>query len=148
MEIRPANSSDIIFLCDLLDSLFEQEVEFKPSRSAQIAGLKKIIDNKDIGDILLLEENGNIVGMVNLLFTVSTALGGQVAIMEDMVIASSHRSKGFGSALLRSAVLHAKQQGCKRITLLTDKTNSQAQKFYMRHGFAFSEMIPMRMKIE
>ena len=144
MEITTAICSDIPQLCLLLDSLFSQEAEFKPNHQTQTRGLSAIIDNTDIGDILIAHESGQIIGMINLLYTISTALGERVAILEDMVIADSHRDRGVGSKLLDYALYFAKSKGCQRVTLLTDHDNSSAQRFYQRHGFERSTMVPFR----
>ena len=55
-----------------------------------------------------------VIGMVNLLFTVSTALGERVAMLEDMVVAPAARGTGVGSALLQHAIAFAQQQGARR----------------------------------
>lgn len=145
MNINPATVSNIPQLCDLLELLFSQEAEFHPNRALQSAGLNQIIDNPDSGQILVLCEGPFILGMVNLLFTISTALGGRVAILEDMVIHPEQRGNGSGSRLLQAAINVARSAKCRRITLLTDQTNESAQRFYRRHGFTSSEMIPMRL---
>ena len=82
--------------------------------------------------------------MVSLLFTQSTALGAKVAILEDMIVAPEFRGCGVGSQLLNAAVDLAENLGCKRITLLTDKLNFDAQQFYEKHGFNRSNMTPFR----
>ncbi len=148
MEITKATKEDIPELQALLGLLFAQEAEFQPDRSLQSAGLQKIVDSPEHGQILVLREGNSLVGMVNLLFTVSTALGGRVAILEDMVVHPDYRGSGAGSKLLQAAIDFAKSAGCRRITLLTDKTNEAAQRFYKRHGFGLSEMIPMRLLLE
>lgn len=144
MEITTAISSDIPQLCLLLDQLFAQETEFKPDHEAQNRGLAEIIENAEIGDIIVAHDTGQIIGMVNLLYTVSTALGARVAILEDMVISSEYRSKGVGSKLLNYALDFAQSQGCQRITLLTDDDNIGAHRFYEQHGFERSTMVPFR----
>jgi len=144
MDIEPANLDDIPSLCCLLDQLFAQEAEFKPDRQTQERGLRLIIDNPEIGTILVARSNIQLVGMVNLLYTVSTALGEKVALLEDMVVSTEHRANGIGSQLLTHALSFAKHKGCKRITLLTDADNQKAQAFYQRHGFSRSPMVPLR----
>ena len=147
MEITKASVSDIPDLCRLLDILFSQELEFSPDQSAQVKGLSKLIENPEIGNIIVAKANGNIVGMVNVLFTVSTALGGRVAIFEDMVVMPGARSAGIGSQLLEGAIQSAKLSCCKRVTLLTDRENTSAQRFYAKHGFSQSTMIPLRLPL-
>jgi GNAT superfamily N-acetyltransferase len=145
MDISPATLSDIPQLCELLELLFSEETEFHPNRAAQSAGLRQIMESPDRGQILVLRNGTSVVGMVNLLFTISTALGGRVAILEDMVIHPAQRGKGDGSRLLQAAINFARSTECHRITLLTDRTNEAAQRFYRRHGFRVSAMIPLRL---
>jgi ribosomal protein S18 acetylase RimI-like enzyme len=145
MDISQAIVDDIPKLCGILALLFEQEAEFRPDPKLQAAGLRRIIESPETGRILVLRDGPEIIGMVNLLFTVSTALGGRVAILEDMVVISEFRERGAGSLLLSEAVAFAKSQGCLRITLLTDKDNESAQRFYKSHGFYESAMVPMRL---
>jgi GNAT superfamily N-acetyltransferase len=145
MEITCATNDDIPQLCELLNLLFSQEAEFRPDRRLQAAGLRQIIDFPERGQILVLRDGASIIGVVNLLFTVSTALGGRVAILEDMVIRPQYRGSGAGHRLLEAAIGVVKSSGCRRITLLTDATNESAQRFYGRHGFSISEMVPMRL---
>ena len=147
MKIEIATTSDIPVLCTLLDYLFSQEVEFKPDHETQSRGLEMILNNNNIGNIFVAKKNEKIIGMVILLYTVSTALGERVALLEDMVVSPNERGLGIGSMLLDHAVKYATEEGCKRITLLTDKTNIGAQKFYKQHEFNRSSMIPFRMII-
>jgi len=147
MHINPATTSDIPALCELLDILFSQEAEFKPDHEAQSRGLARIINNPEIGLIVVARQDGQVVGMVNLLYTVSTALGDRVALLEDMVVSPNTRGSGVGSRLLEQAIQFARLDGCKRITLLTDRANESAQRFYQKHGFDLSAMIPLRLSL-
>jgi len=145
--IEPAVLADIPALCELLSQLFEQEAEFTPDQTAQRRGLQMILTDNATGMILVAREGRQIVAMVNLLYTVSTALGTRVALLEDMVVAPSQRNCGLGSRLLDAAVRYARRNGCRRITLLTDSDNLSAQRFYQRQGFSRSSMIPLRLSL-
>lgn len=145
--IEKALISDIPALSELLSFLFAQEVEFSPNTEAQIKGLSTIINNLELGTILVYREGSEIMGMVNLLFTISTALGERVAILEDMVVSPKARGSGIGSELLSHAISFARTYGCKRITLLTDSGNQGAQRFYAKHGFTASSMAPFRLSL-
>ena len=105
MEITNALMSDIPNLCILLDYLFTQEVEFTPNRDAQARGLAAIINNSEKGDILVARKSGEVIGMVSLLYTVSTALGGRAAILEDMVVWFLHNVEEQVLALSCSVML-------------------------------------------
>ncbi|MCB2184635.1 MAG: GNAT family N-acetyltransferase [Desulfobulbaceae bacterium] len=147
MQIEKATVGDIPDLCDLLDILFSQEVEFKPERTVQETGLRAIIEDPKTGTILVARRERRTIGMVNLLFTVSTALGGRVAILEDLVVMPGERGSGVGSKLINSAINKARECGCRRITLLTDHSNETAHRFYKKYGFASSEMVPFRLAL-
>ncbi len=141
-----AEEADIPELSDLLTILFSQEAEFVPDAVKQQQGLRMIISNPAVGYVFVLKSaaGGRAVGMVSLLFTVSTALGGRAAVLEDMVIHSEYRHNGLGSMLLNEAVQHARRMGLLRISLLTDNDNLNAQSFYKKNRFSESEMIVMR----
>lgn len=144
MIIDQARPEDIPDLCALLSVLFSQEAEFRPDRDAQSAGLSRIIGNAGVGAVLVARRDDRLVGMVSLLFTVSTALGGRVALLEDMVVSPAERGRGVGTRLLNEALSLARDQACRRVTLLTDGTNDLAMAFYARQGFVVSGMVPMR----
>jgi GNAT superfamily N-acetyltransferase len=145
--IEPATEADIPALVELLGVLFAQEAEFTPDPQAQRRGLAQIVGHPQTGAVLVVREAGAVIAMVNLLFTVSTALGERVALLEDMVVARSARGAGVGSALLAEAIAFARRSGCRRITLLTDGDNEAARRFYASHGFTASEMVPYRLAL-
>lgn len=143
--IDKAILDDIPQLCELLGLLFEQEEDFQPHLEKQAAGLHTIIENPELGAILVIRDGGSILGMINLLYTVSTACGGRVSILEDLIVRPGNRGCGLGTLIVLRAIDVARKQGCLRITLLTDKTNESALRFYQRHGFKPSEMIALRL---
>lgn len=144
MKLTKAIHSDVPELVELLKTLFEQEAEFEPNSEAQRKVLSKIILDPKIGMILVARDDEKILGMINLLFTESTALGAKVAILEDMVVLAKSRGEGIGSQLIDFAISEAKKEDCKRITLLTDAENTKAQSFYQKKGFMKSKMMPYR----
>jgi GNAT superfamily N-acetyltransferase len=144
ITIDEAEKSDIPALCGLLNELFVQEIEFTPDCEAQKCGLESIIGNRETGRILVMRDNGLVVGMANLLFTVSTALGARVALLEDVVITRERRREGLGGILMKHVKRYAAENGCRRITLLTDQDNAIATKLYESYGFKKSSMKVMR----
>jgi GNAT superfamily N-acetyltransferase len=146
ITMRRAGFSDIARLCELLGCLFGQEAEFKPDAQRQAEGLRLILDNPETGRIHCALADGVVVGMVSILFTVSTAEGGRAALLEDMVIHPDWRGMEIGVRLLDAAIQEAREAGCLRITLLTDATNAGAMRFYERAGFIRSPMVPFRLR--
>jgi GNAT superfamily N-acetyltransferase len=145
--IDQATSEDIPQLADLLTVLFMQEADFQPNREKQERGLRMILTSPHVGAIFVARDGSEIVGMVSLLFTISTAEGGPVCLLEDMIVLPDRRNTGLGSRLLEHAISFARTQGFTRITLLTDRVNEAAIQFYRRHGFALSEMTALRLSL-
>ncbi len=141
---RTATAADIPVLCDLLAELFAQEAEFSPDPSKQASALQVILDNPNVGCLFVAEKGDQVVAMVNILFTVSTALGATVAILEDVVVAEGFRGEKIGSGLLGHVFKVLEEQGIKRISLLTDPDNLKAQSFYQQLGFEHSNMKTLR----
>jgi GNAT superfamily N-acetyltransferase len=104
----------------LLAELFTQEVDFTPDAERQRRGPRFILDNPEVGRIYCATRSEGVIGMITILFTVSTAEGGRAAWLEDMVVHPDWRRRGIGRRLLNHAPAEAKMVGCTRITLLTD----------------------------
>ncbi|MCB1065642.1 MAG: GNAT family N-acetyltransferase [Verrucomicrobiae bacterium] len=145
MRIEPATLEDLPQLVDLVMALFEIEEDFQPDRDVQEKGLRLILEQPSRGRIFVVRTDYQIVGMVNLLFTISTAMGGFVLLMEDVIIHPDHRGQGFGTQLLEYVIEFARKKDFKRITLLTDEISAESQRFFQKLGFRHSHMIPMRL---
>lgn len=144
-HLEQATIEDLPALTDLLYDLFTTDGDFVPNRAKQMRGLRLILEQPNRGRIFVLRKNGMILGMINLLFTISTAEGGFVILLEDVVVHRDYRQHGIGSKLLTHAIEYAKKKDFLRITLLTDRLNEQGQRFFKSHGFFESKMIPMRL---
>jgi len=147
LELATATKKDLPQLVELLGTLFAQEADFVPNAAKQTRALEQILGDPRIGRIYVARESGNVVGMLSTLYTVSTAEGGKAAWLEDMVVVHEYRGRGIGAALLAHAVVGAREEGCLRLTLLSDEDNAQAHSVYAAEGFQFSGMRPMRLKL-
>jgi GNAT superfamily N-acetyltransferase len=144
-RIEPASLEDLPSLAQLLMDLFAQESDFRPDYNSQIRGLRLILEQPSRGRILVLRSATQMIGMINLLFTISTAEGGFVVLLEDLIIHKDFRRQGFGGELLKHAIEYAKQKDFLRITLLTERASEESLAFFERHGFQRSAMVPMRL---
>ncbi|MFT4639189.1 MAG: GNAT superfamily N-acetyltransferase [Verrucomicrobiales bacterium] len=147
LRIEPATLEDLDDLTELVMDLFRLEEDFEPDRSKQEHGLKLVLEQPNRGRIFVVKTEHKIVAMVNLLFTISTAEGGMVILMEDLIVHPDHRRQGYGGRLLEHVVSFAQKRGFLRITLLTDRVSDASQEFFAEHGFGKSHMIPMRRTI-
>lgn len=144
MKIRKATCKDINQLNKLLANLFAKEVELLPDSKKQKKGLKGIITDKKVGQIFVACKKEKIIGMINLLYSISTSHGSRVGIIEDVIVAPIERGKGVGSKLMQYTKKYADKKKLKRLTLFTDFDNYKAHKFYEQQGFAHSSMVQFK----
>lgn len=148
LHVEPATIEDLDALVALVMELMDLQDDFLPNRENQNKGIRLVLEDPSRGRIFVLRNGDRIIGMVNLLFTISTAVGGFVILMEDVVVHPDHRSQGYGSLLLEHVFDFARQKDFRRITILTDKLSANSQGFFKKHGFEFSHLIPMRRLID
>ena len=144
-RIEPATIEDLPQLVELLVALFSEEADFNPDKAKQEQGLRMILEQPKLGRIFVLRTDHQVIGMVNLLFTISTAEGGPVVLMEDVIVHPQHRRQGYGGRLLEYAVKFAQQKIFDLRQAAFGAFGAESQAFFASHGFGFSSMIPMRL---
>lgn len=144
LRVEPASIDDLPELVALTMDLFAHSGDLRADSQVQEHGLRLILEQPARGRIFVLRSDDAIFGMVNLLFTISTAMGGFVILMEDVIVHPVHRGHGYGTMLIDYVLDFAKKKDFKRITLLTDKISADSQHFFKKMGFEYSSMIPMR----
>src|SRR6266851_34515 len=113
--IEPATEADLDELSEMLGELFAQESDFRPDKEKQLRGLRLIFEQPSRGRVFVLRRDGAIVGMINLLFTISTAEGGFVILLEDLEIQKENQAHGYGQNLLKHAIDFARKKNFPRI---------------------------------
>lgn len=147
MEFGTATQSDVAQLVELLGILFTQEHELSPDPAKQRRALEMILADPSRARIYVARQDGKVVAMAALHFTISTAEGGKVAGLEDCIVHPDYRRRGIGKALLAYVLEQARAEGALRVMLLTDGDNTRAQALYRQLGFAPSSMLAMRLKL-
>lgn len=143
--IRSAIPGDIPGMCDLLGDLFSIERDFTPDRVKQVQGLSSLVaDPSGRSRVFVAQRNGTVVGMVTVQTLVSTAEGGRVGLVEDLVVDSRFRSQGTGRRLLEEVIAWGGKEGLKRLQLLADRANAPALRFYHRAGWTKTGMTCIR----
>lgn len=143
-----ATADDLPHLADLLAELFALEKDFHSDRDRQLRGLRMILDDPALGRLFVLCIDGQVAGMANALITISTAEGGRVLLLEDVIVHREYRGSGLGCRLVEHVMTWAREQGMTRITLLADRDNQAALDFYHKLGFAASHMVVLRNSLD
>lgn len=144
VEIGFASTDDLPQLAELLAELFALESDFRPERDKQLRGLRMIFDDPALGRLFVLRVGGKVAGMANALITISTAEGGRVLLLEDVIVHKEYRGGGLGRSLVEQVLVWAREEGMTRISLLADRDNQAALDFYRKLGFASSHMTVLR----
>jgi ribosomal protein S18 acetylase RimI-like enzyme len=85
--------------------------------------------------------DGVVVGCLQLCILPGLSSQGACrALIEDVRVATDCRSRGIGEQMVQWAVTEARARGCKLVELLTHQTRVDAQRFYVRLGFASSHV--------
>jgi GNAT superfamily N-acetyltransferase len=144
ITIGEADSRDVPAMAALLGELFTIESDFKPDPDKQARGLRLILSRPELGRLFVLRDRGRVAGMANALCTVSTAEGGPVVLLEDVIVAKDYRGRGLGRRLVEHVLDWARREGYLRVTLLVDEANTRVFPFYESLGFARSAMVAYR----
>ncbi|MEP6801227.1 MAG: GNAT family N-acetyltransferase [Acidobacteriota bacterium] len=63
--------------------------------------------------------------------------GGRYLEVEDLVVKSGERSRGYGGELFDWLVEHARANGCLQVRLVSRVSRTAAHRFYVRKGMKF-----------
>ncbi len=145
LTIRSAGQDDLETMVALLQALFAIEEDFTPDPERQRRGLIRFLDGcgKHRG-ILVAASGAEVIAMATIQILVSTAEGGAVGLVEDVVVHQDHRGCGVGRRLMNGVMAWAQERGLTRLQLLADRTNFNALDFYDRMGWVPTRLICLR----
>jgi GNAT superfamily N-acetyltransferase len=82
---------------------------------------------------------GRVVGTLQLSFLPGQARRGALrAQVEAVRVAADHRDQGIGSAMIEWAIQESRRRGAALVQLTSDRSRTQAHRFYERWGFVRS----------
>jgi GNAT superfamily N-acetyltransferase len=89
--------------------------------------------------LAVAESDGQLVGTMQLSFLPGLARRGSArAQIEAVRVADSTRGSGLGGAMMAWAIDEARRRGCALMQLTSDKSRTDAHRFYLRLGFVAS----------
>jgi len=130
----------------LLGVLFSIEKDFEVDQDKQQSGLELMLKDCNNRYIMVAELDKQIVGMCTAQILVSTAEGGIVALIEDLVVEAPYRGQGIGKDLLLAIESWAIVRGARRLQLLADCNNASALDFYNKMDWKFTQLICLQKK--
>lgn len=97
------------------------------------------IDTDPAQLLLVATTEGEVAGTLQLTLIPGMARRGALrAQLEAVRIGAEFRSRGLGQAMITWAIDDARRRGCALVQLTSDKSRTQAHRFYERLGFTAS----------
>ncbi len=141
LSFRDAHVNDLAALVKMLgdDTLGRLREDLStPTNSKYIEAFTHIKTDPN-NELIVATLDEEIVGMLQLTFIpYLTHTGSWRCLIEGVRIHSGYRGKGLGGKLFEWAIQRAKQRNCRLIQLTSNKTRTEALKFYESLGFEAS----------
>ncbi|HET8767861.1 MAG TPA: GNAT family N-acetyltransferase [Pedococcus sp.] len=136
--VRRARETDLRAIVHLLaDDRLGATREDEGDLTAYRRGLAAI--DADPNQLLVVLDDGEVVGTLQLSFIPGISHGGAWrAQVEGVRIASDRRGSGLGGRLMEWVVQESRRRGCRMVQLTTNKSRTDAHRFYERLGFVGS----------
>ena len=128
IQIRPINDGDKAWVSSLIKELWgsvRMVIRGSMYHLDELPGFIAIHEDEPIGLITYFIENGD---------------------CEITSLDSTIEGIGMGSTLIETIKTMAKEQGCKRLRLITTNDNTNALKFYQKRGFRLVAIYPDAME--
>jgi GNAT superfamily N-acetyltransferase len=138
-KVRAATEEDVPSILELY-----RQLSLKPRsyRKASISSCRRVfreMKNFTGYELLVAEEDSKVVGT-----TVMAILPGFVhgtspfAVVEYVVVDEKYRGRGIGKSIMEYIIARAREAGCYKIMLTSDKRRQPAHRFYQSLGFEAS----------
>ncbi|MBI4259653.1 MAG: GNAT family N-acetyltransferase, partial [Actinobacteria bacterium] len=120
---------------------YQRFYEAEPDDDRNLAFFGRFVAPSDRGLLLKAEDGDRVVGFATIYWTHSSTHAADVALMNDLYVAESHRGRRIGRRLIEAVVGAARERGCRHVEWLTAPDNRAARRLYDRTGAASSEWV-------
>ncbi len=114
--------------------------EGDPNDERYLAAFERI-DADPYDELIVAERDGKVVGTMQLTYLAGLSrLGAERCQIEAVRVAASTRGQGLGRKMIEWAVDRARARGCAMVQLTSDRTRTDAHRFYDGLGFTASHV--------
>lgn len=142
VNIRLATEEDIPRILELYHDLTITTTEVEQGRSPSFEDYREVLAEIRAAaghELLVAQYRGEVVGTMVLLIVPNLSHAAcPWALVENLIIDQGHRSLGLGRLLMEYAIDWAKEAGCYKLVLSSDKKRREAHYFYRSLGFEAS----------
>jgi len=143
-SVRLATEADIPRILELYQELAITTSQAEQGRIPSPDECRRVFDeirNQPGHELLVAEEEGDVIGTLVLLIVPNLSHGVLPwAIVENMIVDGRYQRRGVGRLLIDYAIARARDAGCYKITLSSDKRRPDAHRFYRSTGFEASAL--------
>lgn len=133
---RVATAAQAATVAELLDAFNREYDTPTPGTSVLTTRLARLLAG---GDVIALLTGDPAVAVALLTLRPNVWYDGPVALLDELYVAPGLRGRGLGSALLVAAEAVIRQRGGELLEINVDGDDTDARRFYERHGYANSE---------
>lgn len=139
MQFRDAEEKDFEAFLPLLRQLWPSlkigDTAFETQDMQEIKAVFCHLLKKPDAEVIVVEEEGQIIALIDLTFRKTLFYKGWAMIIEDLIVDEAHQRKGIGTHLVRLAEEIAKQRGCHDIELNSDLYREETHRFWEALGY-------------
>jgi GNAT superfamily N-acetyltransferase len=145
-KARPAGAGDIAALGSLMIE-FYAEARFSLPRVAAEHTFAALLAAPNMGQVWVLESDGQAAGFVVLTVSFSMEYGGLRGFVDDFFVAKQFRRRGLGSLALQAVKEECAGQGVRALLVETGAANDAALSVYHRAGFVDTEHLLLKIEL-
>jgi GNAT superfamily N-acetyltransferase len=139
VSIREAVADDLPALIRLYSELSLDDPRENPAAIERYEAALEAIGRIPGHHVLVAEDEMRLLGSVTVIIEPNlTYQGTSFALIENVVVSEAARGKGTGKQLINAAVEIARNAGCYKVTLTSNKRRTDAHRFYEGLGFKAS----------
>ncbi|MBT2234592.1 GNAT family N-acetyltransferase [Nonomuraea sp. NEAU-A123] len=137
--IRPARADDVPAVVAMLaDDPLGAQREGDPADERYLAAFARI-DANPYDELIVAEREGKILGTMQLTYLAGLSrLGAERCQIEAVRVDATTRGQGLGREMMRWAIDRARARACAIVQLTSDKSRTDAHRFYDSLGFKAS----------
>ncbi|MET8943194.1 GNAT family N-acetyltransferase [Streptomyces sp. NPDC004542] len=140
-EIRAAMAEDVPAIVGMLaDDPLGAQRESPDDLAPYLTALQRL-DADPNQHLVVAEREGRVVGTLQLTIVPGLSRRGATrSIIEAVRVRADERGSGLGTRLIEWAIGESRRLGCQLVQLTSDRTRTDAHRFYDRLGFTASHM--------
>lgn len=139
-HVRAAGPEDVPAAAEAVGELLDELGGKRPSPAELEEEARALVEDPGLGALLVAEAGGEVVGVLAASYVRAMHVPGRYAVIQDLWVHPSWRSRTIGADLLAAIAALAREQGLPRIEVgLPQETFAgirATEAFYLGNGFA------------